>query len=51
MVGALGQPAPRAPRAARPGDRREGRTQPLVAAFNTKGYFFDAVVRHPVQVV
>jgi DMSO/TMAO reductase YedYZ molybdopterin-dependent catalytic subunit len=28
-----------------------GRTQPLVAAFNTQGYFFDAVVRHPVQVV
>ena len=27
-----------------------GRTQPLVAAFNTQGYFFDAVVRHPVQV-
>ena len=29
----------------------QGRTQPLVAAFNTQGYFFDAVVRHPVQVV
>ena len=28
-----------------------GRTQPLVAAFNTQGYFSDAVVRHPVQVV
>jgi DMSO/TMAO reductase YedYZ molybdopterin-dependent catalytic subunit len=28
-----------------------GRTQPLVAAHNTQGYFFDAVVRHPVQVV
>jgi DMSO/TMAO reductase YedYZ molybdopterin-dependent catalytic subunit len=28
----------------------QGRTQPLVAAFNTQGYFFDAVVRHPVQV-
>lgn len=28
-----------------------GRTQPLVAAYNTQGYFFDAVVRHPVQVV
>lgn len=29
----------------------QGRTQPLVAAYNTQGYFFDAVVRHPVQVV
>jgi DMSO/TMAO reductase YedYZ molybdopterin-dependent catalytic subunit len=29
----------------------QGRTQPLVAAVNTQGYFFDAVVRHPVQVV
>ncbi|NYE37871.1 DMSO/TMAO reductase YedYZ molybdopterin-dependent catalytic subunit [Nocardioides cavernae] len=28
-----------------------GRTQPLVAAYNTQGYFFDAVVRHPVTVV
>jgi len=28
-----------------------GRTQPLEAAFNTQGYFFDAVVRHPVTVV
>ena len=28
----------------------QGRTQPLVAAYNTQGYFFDAVVRHPVQV-
>src|SRR6478735_7847988 len=27
-----------------------GRTQPLVAAFDTQGYFRDAVVRHPVQV-
>ncbi|HSU02369.1 MAG TPA: sulfite oxidase [Nocardioides sp.] len=29
----------------------DGRTQPLVAAVNTQGYFFDAVVRHPVVVV
>ena len=28
----------------------QGRTQPLEAAFNTQGYFFDAVVRHPVVV-
>jgi DMSO/TMAO reductase YedYZ molybdopterin-dependent catalytic subunit len=28
-----------------------GRTQPLVAAYNTQGYFFDGVVRHPVTVV
>lgn len=28
----------------------QGRTQPLVATYNTQGYFFDAVVRHPVQV-
>lgn len=28
-----------------------GRTQPLEAAYNTQGYFFDAVVRHPVVVV
>jgi len=28
-----------------------GRTQPVEAAFNTQGYFFDAVVRHPVTVV
>lgn len=28
-----------------------GRTQPLVAAVNSQGYFFDAVVRHPVEVV
>ncbi|MDO9456971.1 molybdopterin-dependent oxidoreductase [Nocardioides sp.] len=28
-----------------------GRTQPLVSPFNTLGYFFDAVVRHPVTVV
>ena len=27
-----------------------GRTQPDVAAFNPNGYFFDAVVRHPVTV-
>ncbi|WP_165356743.1 sulfite oxidase [Nocardioides zhouii] len=27
-----------------------GRTQPLVAAVNSQGYFFDAVVRHPVTV-
>ncbi|HWJ10030.1 MAG TPA: molybdopterin-dependent oxidoreductase [Nocardioides sp.] len=27
-----------------------GRTQPEVAAFNPNGYFFDAVVRHPVTV-
>ncbi len=28
-----------------------GRTQPAVAAWNDNGYFFDAVVRHPVTVV
>jgi DMSO/TMAO reductase YedYZ molybdopterin-dependent catalytic subunit len=28
-----------------------GRTQPAVAAYNDGGYFFDAVVRHPVTVV
>jgi DMSO/TMAO reductase YedYZ molybdopterin-dependent catalytic subunit len=28
-----------------------GRTQPFEAAYNTQDYFFDAVVRHPVQVV
>ena len=28
-----------------------GRTQPVVAAWNDNGYFFDAVVRHPVTVV
>jgi hypothetical protein len=28
-----------------------GRTQPLVTPYNTNGYFFDAVVRHPVTVV
>jgi DMSO/TMAO reductase YedYZ molybdopterin-dependent catalytic subunit len=28
-----------------------GRTQPLVTPFNDNGYFFDAVVRHPVTVV
>ena len=27
-----------------------GRTQPLVTPYNTNGYFFDAVVRHPVTV-
>jgi DMSO/TMAO reductase YedYZ molybdopterin-dependent catalytic subunit len=27
-----------------------GRTQPLVATFNSNGYQFDAVVRHPVMV-
>jgi DMSO/TMAO reductase YedYZ molybdopterin-dependent catalytic subunit len=27
-----------------------GRTQPLVATFNSNGYLFDAVVRHPVMV-
>ncbi|PKH42859.1 DMSO/TMAO reductase YedYZ, molybdopterin-dependent catalytic subunit [Nocardioides alpinus] len=35
---------------ARATDER-GRTQPLEAVFNTQGYFFDAVVRHPVRVV
>jgi DMSO/TMAO reductase YedYZ molybdopterin-dependent catalytic subunit len=29
----------------------KGRRQPLVAPFNDQGYFFDAVVRHPVTVV
>lgn len=29
----------------------QGRTQPLEATYNTQGYFFDAVVRHPVTVV
>ncbi|MEU3059525.1 sulfite oxidase [Streptomyces subrutilus] len=28
-----------------------GRTQPATAAYNTQGYLFDAVVRHPVTVV
>jgi DMSO/TMAO reductase YedYZ molybdopterin-dependent catalytic subunit len=28
-----------------------GRTQPDVAAWNPNGYFFDAVVRHPVTIV
>ena len=28
-----------------------GRTQPLTAAYNDNGYFFDAVVRHPVTVL
>ena len=27
-----------------------GRTQPLVTPYNDNGYFFDAVVRHPVTV-
>ena len=27
-----------------------GRTQPLVAPYNDNGYFFDAVVKHPVTV-
>ncbi|MFD6531721.1 sulfite oxidase [Streptomyces sp. NPDC060184] len=30
---------------------RSGRTQPQAAAYNTQGYLFDAVVRHPVTVV
>jgi DMSO/TMAO reductase YedYZ molybdopterin-dependent catalytic subunit len=29
----------------------QGRRQPLTAPFNDQGYFFDAVVRHPVTVV
>jgi DMSO/TMAO reductase YedYZ molybdopterin-dependent catalytic subunit len=29
---------------------RAGRTQPDVTPFNSQGYFFDAVVRHPVTV-
>ncbi|QIG42445.1 molybdopterin-dependent oxidoreductase [Nocardioides anomalus] len=28
----------------------DGRTQPLASPFNDQGYFFDAVVRHPVTV-
>ena len=28
-----------------------GRQQPLVTPYNSNGYFFDAVVRHPVTVV
>jgi DMSO/TMAO reductase YedYZ molybdopterin-dependent catalytic subunit len=28
-----------------------GRQQPLVTPYNTNGYFFDAVVRHPVTIV
>jgi DMSO/TMAO reductase YedYZ molybdopterin-dependent catalytic subunit len=28
-----------------------GRQQPLVSPYNTNGYFFDAVVRHPVSIV
>jgi hypothetical protein len=27
-----------------------GRTQPRIARFNDSGYFFDAVVEHPVLV-
>ena len=27
-----------------------GRTQPLVAPYNDNGYFFDAVVKHPVTI-
>ncbi len=27
-----------------------GRRQPLVTPYNSNGYFFDAVVRHPVTV-
>ncbi|MCW2735903.1 hypothetical protein [Nocardioides sp.] len=51
MVGALGRPRPgRQELLARATDEH-GRTQPLEAAFNTQGYFFDAVVRHPVRVV
>ncbi|MEU1127886.1 sulfite oxidase [Streptomyces sp. NPDC005899] len=30
---------------------RSGRTQPETTAWNTQGYLFDAVVRHPVTVV
>lgn len=30
---------------------RSGRIQPETAAYNTQGYLFDAVVRHPVTVV
>ena len=29
----------------------DGRQQPLVTPYNDGGYFFDAVVRHPVTVV
>lgn len=29
----------------------KGRQQPLVTPYNTNGYFFDAVVRHPVTIV
>jgi DMSO/TMAO reductase YedYZ molybdopterin-dependent catalytic subunit len=28
----------------------QGRQQPLVTPYNTNGYFFDAVVRHPVSI-
>jgi hypothetical protein len=28
-----------------------GRQQPLVTPYNSNGYFFDAVVRHPVTLV
>jgi hypothetical protein len=27
-----------------------GRTQPVVTPYNDNGYFFDAVVRHPVTI-
>ncbi|MYX71858.1 sulfite oxidase, partial [Streptomyces sp. SID3915] len=30
---------------------RSGRRQPDAAAYNTQGYLFDAVVRHPVTVI
>ncbi|MEU7081603.1 MULTISPECIES: sulfite oxidase [Streptomyces] len=30
---------------------RSGRSQPATTAYNTQGYLFDAVVRHPVTVV
>ncbi len=33
-----------------PGDERAGRIQPPATPFNANGYFFDAVVRHPVTV-
>ena len=42
---------PRPARADGPRHRPAGRTQPLVTPYNDNGYFFDAVVRHPVTVV
>ena len=43
---------PRRPTSCSPGPPTSvGRTQPDVAAYNPNGYFFDAVVRHPVTVV